>query len=112
MTLYNLHIPEQQSCPLVVSIPHSGRMIPDSIRSQFIMPCPPLANMDWYLDKLYSFLPGLGIPVLQANYSRYIIDLSRDLRPPLLGSYSKAAVYTQNTFGTSLYDELPNDEEV
>ncbi len=103
--LYDLHIPEKTTCPLVVSIPHSGRFVPSNIRVQFKTPYPILANMDWYLDKLYDFLPDLGIPVLQANYSRYVIDLNRELKQPLAGSYSKCVIYTENTFGTPLYNQ-------
>lgn len=112
MELYQLRMAEGTVQPIIANIPHSGTYIPDSIRQQFKADCPPLANMDWHLDKLYAFLPELGITTLQATHSRYVVDLNRRLREPLSGSYRNAIIYTENTFGTPLYDTLPSAEEI
>jgi len=63
--------------PLLVSMPHSGELLGpygDSMTEAAHL----LADTDWHLPRLYSFLEGLGVSVLQANYSRYVIDLNRD----------------------------------
>jgi N-formylglutamate deformylase len=78
MELFKIHTPLVQPVPLIANLPHSGMFIPQNIAAQFtpyILQL--LPNTDWHLDKLYNFLPSLGITVLQANYSRYIVDLNR-----------------------------------
>lgn len=46
--------------PIIVSIPHSGTYIPQTMKNKLIDNVI-LANMDWYLPNLYSFLKDLGI---------------------------------------------------
>ena len=67
-----------------------------------------LPNSDWHLQELYSFLPSLGITVLQANYSRYVVDLNRALKPPLFGSFWSAVVPEQTAFKQPIYTRKPN----
>lgn len=63
--------------PLVISMPHSGeelgpyaaRMTADALK---------IADTDWHLPALYSFLDAMDVTVLHAHYSRYVIDLNRD----------------------------------
>ena len=65
--------------PLVLSIPHTGLTIPDEIAQQ--LQCDKetaLADTDWWVDKLYSFAPELGITVVRSHISRTVIDLNRD----------------------------------
>jgi formiminoglutamase len=38
-----------------------------------------LPDTDWFIPELYDFLDELGIGRIQANYSRYVIDLNRPL---------------------------------
>lgn len=35
------------------------------------------ADTDWHVPRLYDFAPELGITVLAANFSRYVIDANR-----------------------------------
>ena len=37
-----------------------------------------LPDTDWHVGRLYDFAPALGATVIEANYSRYVIDLNRD----------------------------------
>jgi N-formylglutamate amidohydrolase len=65
--------------PIIVSVPHRGFAFPDEIKDQFkpsLRKTP--ADTDWYVDKLYDFVPGMGITMITANYSRWVIDLNRD----------------------------------
>lgn len=67
------------NAPLVLSIPHTGLTIPDEIAQQ--LQCDKetaLADTDWWVDKLYSFAPELGITVVRSHISRTVIDLNRD----------------------------------
>jgi N-formylglutamate amidohydrolase len=112
MQLYNLLLPNQSKIPILASLPHSGTYIPADIKRQFKQnPKPILTNMDWHLDKLYDFLPELGISVLQATHSRYVVDLNREVKNPLFGPYLSSVIFQENTQGRPLYDrELTGTE--
>ena len=34
-------------------------------------------DTDWYLEKLYDFAASMGVTVIEAVYSRWVIDLNR-----------------------------------
>ena len=112
MLPYHLRIPNRVLYPIIATLPHSGTCIPDTIAQRFKNPRPKLANVDWHLDKLYEFLPDLGITVLQATQSRYVIDVNRALKAPLYGSYKTSVIYEENTFGKPLYDVAPTPDEI
>ncbi len=63
--------------PLLVSIPHLGRIIPDALASQYTDVAHTVADTDWHLDRLYDFAMRAGASVLSARVSRYVIDLNR-----------------------------------
>jgi len=63
--------------PLLISIPHLGTLIPDELLAQMTPEATACTDTDWHLDQLYGFAQGLGASVLQAVYSRYVIDLNR-----------------------------------
>jgi N-formylglutamate deformylase len=65
------------SVPLIMSIPHVGEAIPEAIRARMTAAGHVIADTDWYLDRLYDFADALGISVIQATQSRYVIDLNR-----------------------------------
>ncbi|MDR5837330.1 N-formylglutamate deformylase [Caballeronia sp. LZ034LL] len=68
---------ERGDAPLLISIPHLGTQIPDSLRSQYTDVALTVADTDWHLDRLYSFARMLGATILGARLSRYVIDLNR-----------------------------------
>lgn len=74
MNVYEFH---QGSLPLLISIPHAGTFVPESIAQRFTLAGSRLADTDWHVDKLYEFARGLGVSILKANYSRYVVDLNR-----------------------------------
>lgn len=104
----------QQSLPIVANLPHSGLKVPEEIATQFTPEhLQSLPNSDWHLQPLYSFLPALGITVMQANYSRYVVDLNRALKPPFLGSFWSAVVPEQAAFKQPIYqDQKPSKASV
>jgi N-formylglutamate deformylase len=110
--LYNLYIPAENTVPVVASIPHSGTYIPRSVRKQYRRDPEPIPSpIDWHLDKLYDFLPELGITLIQATHSRYVVNLNRSLNEPLFGPESSCAVPFENACKKPLYDrELSNSE--
>ena len=64
--------------PLLISIPHLGSRIPDDIAARMTAAGRLSADTDWHLDRLYDFAYESGASVLQALYSRYVVDLNRD----------------------------------
>jgi N-formylglutamate deformylase len=113
MELFNLHLPTVEAIPIVANLPHSGMFVPDSI-AQTMLPehLTALPNTDWHLERLYDFLPQLGITVLQATHSRYVVDLNRALREPLFGSFWSSIVPQETAFGQPIYQTLPSQVEI
>ncbi|MBX2864861.1 MAG: N-formylglutamate amidohydrolase [Leptolyngbyaceae cyanobacterium MAG.088] len=110
---FHIHRPTVSPCPVVASIPHSGLVIPAEIKgalnTQFQRFLP---HQDWHLDKLYTGLPELGITVLEAVYSRYIVDLNRAAKAPFIGGFWQAAVPKQTAYSQPLYRVLPSNQNV
>jgi N-formylglutamate deformylase len=63
--------------PLLISIPHLGTELPPECAQQMTGTAATTQDTDWHLDQLYSFAHALGISLLQARVSRYVIDLNR-----------------------------------
>lgn len=72
--LYEFH---SGRVPLLVSIPHAGTNIPDTIFGRFSNAGKKLPDTDWFVPRLYEFVKELGAHLIVANFSRYIIDLNR-----------------------------------
>ena len=104
----------ERELPIIANLPHSGLLLPPNVAAQFTLEHQrSLANSDWHLQTLYSFLPELGITTMQANYSRYVVDLNRALKPPFLGSFWSAVVPEQTAFKQPIYKgALPNKADV
>lgn len=65
--------------PILLSVPHCGTEFPPELKDQYN---PELSkapdDTDWFVDKLYDFAPAMGISIIAAKYSRWVIDLNRD----------------------------------
>lgn len=108
-----LHQPTTQAIPMVANLPHSGLLIPQNIADQLEPPYQQyLPNQDWHLDKLYDFLPSLGITVLQAIYSRYVVDLNRSLTEPVFGNFWQSVIAEKTAFNAPLYQIPPSQPEI
>lgn len=111
--LFTLLVPTGKPLPMVANLPHSGLQLPKDVAAQLIPEqLRRLPNSDWHLQQLYSFLPDLGITVLQANYSRYVVDLNRALKPPFFGSFWSAVVPEQTAFKQPIYVQEPDQRQV
>jgi N-formylglutamate amidohydrolase len=113
MELFNIHIPKGSAIPLVANLPHSGLFVPDDIAEQFTSEhLQSLPNSDWHLDRLYQSLPTLGITVLQATHSRYVVDLNRQLKEPIFGNFWTSVIPEQTAFGKPIYQTQPSSEHL
>lgn len=63
--------------PLLVSLPHVGRLLPDDVRSRYVERALDVEDTDWHLERVYDFVRDLGAGLLVPRYSRYLIDLNR-----------------------------------
>jgi len=63
--------------PVLVSMPHSGLLLTPEVERGLTEQAKKLPDTDWYIPELYDFLEPLGVGCIQANYSRYVIDLNR-----------------------------------
>ncbi|HYG19855.1 MAG TPA: N-formylglutamate amidohydrolase [Ohtaekwangia sp.] len=111
--------PRAAAVPILVSVPHCGTAFPDELIGAYdasLIHRPD--DTDWFVDQLYEFVGDMGITMVHATYSRWVIDLNRDPeRKPL---YSDGRIITDlcpaTTFsGQPLYNdkrEVVEAEEV
>ncbi|ADK15503.1 MULTISPECIES: N-formylglutamate amidohydrolase [Clostridium] len=98
-------INSKSPCNIVTSIPHGSSKITlemkQSMKKGVLLP-----NNDWFLNDLYDFLQELNITVVSANYSRYVIDVNRNIENKFIqGKYTKSLVYYNTTFDRKIYDK-------
>lgn len=78
METYHVRLPIVARVPIVLSIPHCGTEFPPDLRNEFepkLIQAPD--DTDWFVDRLYDFAPSLGITMISAVLSRWVIDLNR-----------------------------------
>jgi N-formylglutamate amidohydrolase len=63
--------------PLLISVPHDGRLLPTEIESLMSEAGKSIPDTDWHVARLYEFAKELGASTIAANYSRYVVDLNR-----------------------------------
>ena len=64
--------------PVVVSVPHAGTLIPDEdLPLLGISGTALLKDADLHVNLLARALPSLGVPVVEALVSRYVLDVNR-----------------------------------
>jgi N-formylglutamate deformylase len=64
--------------PLIVDIPHAGTHVPVDLAARLTPAARALPDTDWHVEKLFSFALKLGVTMLVATHSRYVVDLNRD----------------------------------
>jgi N-formylglutamate deformylase len=103
------------STPLIISVPHAGTEVPQSIQSRFNPGISDLADTDWFVDRLYAWATELGAGILSANYSRYVIDLNRPPDDAALYQRAGTRLVPDRTFsGAVIYQsgQSPDAKEI
>ena len=101
--------------PIIASIPHTGTYVPQDIQQLFATSkVAQLPMTDWFLHELYDFLPDLGVSVIAANYSRYVIDLNRSPVPLELypGRFETKLVSDKDFQGNDIFSSYPSEEQI
>lgn len=101
--------------PILISVPHAGTAFPPEVAEQLDpQHVQHPDDTDWFVDQLYDFAPALGITMLVANYSRYVIDLNRDPSDAPLyddGRVITELVPTRTFLDEPLYPTTPPTQE-
>lgn len=106
---YFIEQPTTPEVPIILSVPHCGTAFPDELKNDFkkeLIQAPD--DTDWFVHKLYDFAPSLGITMIHANYSRWVIDLNRDPESKPLytdGRIITALCPTTTFFGDPIYND-------
>lgn len=114
--VYKIQEARGNKVPILVSVPHRGFAFPDEIKDQYktsMRKAP--GDTDWYVDQLYDFVMDMGITMISANYSRWVIDLNRD--PASKPLYSDGRIITglcpaTNFLGETLYKDERAEVEI
>ena len=106
--VYNLALPTAAPLPIVLSIPHCGTAFPDDIMNEYKAGMLPPDDTDWFVQQLYDFAPAMGITVISAVYSRWVIDLNRN--PASIPLYNDGRIITglcpaTNFLGEPIYKD-------
>ncbi len=90
--------------PIILSVPHCGTSFPDELGDMYkpdLMQAPD--DTDWFVQDLYDFALGMGITMIHATYSRWVIDLNRD--PQSKPLYSDGRIITALCPSTTFFGE-------
>ncbi len=107
MDLFTVIEPKTKAVPFVLSVPHCGVNFPDELKEHYnedMMKQPD--DTDWFVHKLYNFASEMGITIIHANFSRWVIDLNRDPNSKPLyddGRIITALTTTTDFFGNPIY---------
>jgi N-formylglutamate deformylase len=76
---YKIHPAQGTEVPILISVPHCGTDFPDELKDQYnpnLIASPD--DTDWFVHQLYDLAPAMGMTLIAARYSRWVIDLNRD----------------------------------
>ncbi len=99
--------------PLLVSMPHAGLKLSDAVSAGLSDDAKSLPDTDWFVPELYPFLAQMGVGVISANYSRYVIDLNRPEDDQPLYATKTTGLFPQILFdgsATFLPGQAPDDQ--
>lgn len=113
---FNIIHPKSPRVPILISVPHCGVQFPGEIKDNYdqrLIAAPD--DTDWFVHQLYDFASEMGITMIHAEYSRWVIDLNRDPdSQPLYddGRIITALTPTTNFVGENIYIEGKEPDEM
>ncbi len=115
MEPYVIREPEGPALPVVASIPHAGTWLPPGYGKKLASDdMRTLPMTDWHLPLLFDFLPALGVTVIAANVSRFVIDLNRPPDSVALypGRFETGLVPLESFDGAPIFADPPTDKDI
>lgn len=109
MQTFQVVAPSSGRVPILLSVPHCGVEFPPEIKSEYkqsLIQSPD--DTDWFVQQLYDFAPAMGITMIHATYSRWVIDLNRDPQSKPLytdGRIITATCPTTTFLGEAIYED-------
>jgi N-formylglutamate amidohydrolase len=92
--------------PLLVSIPHAGTALTPAVSAGLNATGAALSDTDWHVPRLYGFLDDSDANILEAQYSRYVVDLNRPADDTPLYRGATTGLFPEITFdGDPLFRE-------
>ncbi len=119
MNPYYIIEPKIKKVPFILSVPHCGTAFPDELSAHYLEDkIQKPDDTDWFVHELYDFASAMGITIIHAKYSRWVIDLNRD--PESKPLYDDGRIITSLTpnsdfFGNKIYkssDFEPSEDEI
>lgn len=121
---FRLIIPDAQTLPVVVDVPHAGEWIPEEVAREMTVKNQILKrDLDLYVDQIWQDAPTFGATLIASNVSRYVLDLNRaddDVSPRTVkgavaidrpGYYKdRGVVWRTTTDGTPVMDHAMTQE--
>jgi N-formylglutamate deformylase len=88
--------------PVVACLPHGGRHYPAELQRELAVR-PETLWTDWLTEKLYAFLPDLGITTITTPLSRFVADVNRDPAAGQHGGFWSSVVPARLPHGQPVY---------
>ena len=116
---YHIVAPTSKKKPILVSVPHCGTAFPADIAAHYQQQqIARVDDTDFFVHKIYDFVTEMGITLIYAHYSRWVIDLNRS--PENKALYTDGRIITGLTprtdfLGNPIYKsaaEEPDYEEI
>ncbi len=101
--------------PLLLSMPHPGTVLPVEVAAALTERGRMLEDTDWHMRELYSFAEQRWKPsVIEAQFSRYVIDLNRDPSgASLYPGQATTELVPMSTFdGAPIWKMVPDAAEI
>ncbi len=102
------------SSPLVLSMPHPGTGLPGEVVAQLNARGKLVEDTDWHMRQLYGFAERFQPTIVEAQLSRFVIDLNRDPAGVSLypGQATTELVPTTTFDGASIWNTAPDEAEI
>ncbi|GBQ90050.1 N-formylglutamate deformylase [Asaia krungthepensis] len=102
--------------PVLIALPHNGILLAPGMEARMSATGLARPDTDWHMERVYDFAPELGMGVIAAKYSRYVIDLNRGPDDATLyPGRPKTGLVPEFSFdGDDLYrpGEIPAEDEI
>lgn len=102
------------SSPLILSVPHPGTGLPPEVHAALNATGRAVPDTDWHMRELYGFAARFQPTIVEAQLSRYVIDLNRDPSGVSLypGQATTELVPTTTFDGEPIWATLPDAAEI